>query len=401
MWKTSLLLFILAILTGGMSFIGWGNIFPERTLHVLLISAIIIAVYLIKRPLDQRSEIWQFAYLFAFIPFISVLGANLYHNQPVILTFFTTFKNLGYYLFFLLCAIRMKEREVIKVIFIYAYIWTFMEVVQQFTYPTYWFATRFDDEISAIEIRNGIYRFAIIGHQLCLIMMFYCFGKAAIENHTKYYLGLFVGIVGIYLTTTRQVIGVSFFAMAIVFLFAKKYKYTNMLAVFLIVFVLSLNYSTLFGFFVDKTMEIDEDYIRFITYRFYGLQYNDGDLLRSILGNGAFDSSTEYGREILSHREEGLYLSDIGYVGTYATYGFVYVILIVVFYIYAFRNYKYLNYYLKMYLIYILLTGVMHWSFGKDPSSVGISAIAFYLLHLSIVQNKYLEEASRRAGFPY
>jgi hypothetical protein len=147
----------------------------------------------------------------------------------------------------------------------------------------------------------------------------------------------------------------------------------------------------LFGSFVEQTdNDLGSDYIRFLSYNYFGIEWNHGDIVRCLIGNGMpyYNVSSPYGREIDNLHNVGLFASDVGIVGVYAIYGFIFAACTICFIIYAFRNFKYLEPYSRMFLLYSTIHYIMLWSMRGGFWGNLRTGIFMYLMYLNIENNK-------------
>ena len=323
------------------------------------------------------------------IPLLGFIPAYILHGQGFLASLLGAHINLGYFFFFFLFLIKAKEQQIVKIFCIFGIFWSGIELVQQFTYPTYWFATRGDTFEHSIEIRNGIYRYNVLGREFGLILLFYCFERFMLEKSRKYLLGIIIALVGIYLLATRQII-----AMSVVCLFAglfmmKKISIGSFMLIAIVAAIIYANAETLFGEFIEMTESVDKDYIRFLAYEFYGITYNKGNILAFLLGNGSPYAPSSYFQEIDNLEQSfGLYRADIGVVGMYSTFGIMYVIMILWFFIYVFRHRKFIDTYLLMYVLFMAGTSIMLHHFAYSLSNVITGCFIFYLIEINITKNK-------------
>lgn len=323
------------------------------------------------------------------IPLLGFIPAYILHGQGLFSSFLGSYVSIGYFLFFFLFLIKAKEQQIIKVLCILGICWSIIELIQQFTYPTYWFTTRGDEFSSGIDIRNGIYRYNVIGREFGLVLLFYSFEKFMKNKKGKYLFGVLIGLIGIYLSVTRQVI-----AMSVICLFAglflmKKISFKSLLLIGVVSLLVYVNANTLFGEFIEMTEEVDEDYVRFWAYEFYGLTYNKGSILAFLLGNGSPYPPSRYCREIDNIEQSfGLWRADIGIVGMYSQYGIIYVGIILWLFYYVFKQRKYIDTYLLMYVLFMAGTSIMLHHFAYKLSIVIIGCFILYLIEQNINKNK-------------
>ena len=372
------------------SFIGWnptlGGQFTKAILLVLLVYCIINAK---KIP---KTEMKPFVLMLMILPFISILSSYAIHAQSLKIGFQVTMFSLTYLLFFILYLLKVDFDVILKMCLFFGVFWVVMEVVQQFTYPTVWFATRYDTFDSTVEIRNGIYRFNMEGREFGLILLFYSFQKYLEKPSVRYLLGITLGIIGVYMLATRQIMFASVLCLFYAMFSLHKLKFASFIGVSVIAMLIYMNMDTLFGDYIQMTETVDQDYIRFVSYNFFGLEYNKGQFLPFLIGNG-LDGLSSYGKEIDRLKEMGLYRADIGIVGMYSLYGIVYVLTVLAFFIYTIVNRKFIDVYLQMYIVYMLVTSVMLHHFGYSTHHIMSLCLILYLIDGSIKRNKCMNSS--------
>jgi len=144
---------------------------------------------------------------------------------------------------------------------------------------------------------------------------------------------------------------------------------------------------SLFGDYIEMSEDINEDNIRLLSYDFYGIEYNKGQILPILFGNGV-EGMSAYGREIGNMQDMGLFRADIGIVGMYSWYGIFYVLTVLSFFIYITAKRKYIDVYLQMYVMFMLVTSVMLHHFGYSPHHIMTLCIILYLIDNSIKSRK-------------
>lgn len=323
------------------------------------------------------------------IPLLGVIPAYILHGQGILASLLGAHINLGYFFFFFLFLIKSKEEQIIKIFCILGVCWSGIELIQQFTYPTYWFATRGDTFEHSIEIRNGIYRYNVLGREFGLILLFYCFERFMHEKSKKFLLGIIIALVGIYLLATRQIMAMSVACLFAGLFMMRKISIVSLALITIVAVIIYANAETLFGDFIEMTESVDKDYIRFLAYEFYGITYNKSSVLAFLLGNGSPYAPSSYYREIDNLEQSfGLYRADIGIVGMYSTFGIVYVTMILWFFIYVFRHRRYIDTYLLMYVLFMAGTSIMLHHFAYSLSNVITGCFIFYLIEINITKNK-------------
>ena len=204
--------------------------------------------------------------------------------------------------------------------------------------------------------------------------------------------GFVLGLAGIYILATRQVMVAAALCLLYGMFSLGKMKLSSFLCIVVVFAVIYLNMDVLFGEYIEKTTnDLTEDNVRLVSYEFYGIRYNEGDFLRILLGNGDPGRYTSYANEISKFEDYGLFRADIGIVGMYSLYGIVYVICVIMFFAFCFYKRRYIDLYLKMYIVFMLVTSVMLWHFGYSYERISIMSCIFFLIDKSISRNKSLQ----------
>lgn len=337
-----------------------------------------------KFPMTQLMKRCFFLMTFQLL---SIFGAVLIHGQGFADTFIVSSYALVFLSYPLLYVLKIDDRDLVKMMIVIGVLWTAVMIIQQFTYPTYWFGGNVEDGVEVSQ-RNGIYRFSIFGTTYGLLSLFYGFQNFLETNKQKYLLLVFIGIVGVYLTCTRQIMAASLGCVFVGLYLSRKIKLGAFIAVAISGILIYLYADLLFSEYIEMTEEIDEEYIRFISYRFYGIDYNKNHPLAVFIGNGLYREGSAYGSEMMQYREElGLYQSDIGLVGEYSLHGIFAVITILSIFWYVFKNRKYIDLYLLLFMLYSFLTSIMLMPFRCSLTTFS-TIVALYMIDCSIARNK-------------
>lgn len=383
--KTFFIIFLIILFSQGFSLISWNQTFGGQITKIILV--ILTLFCLVNAKCIPRTPMNKYVISLMVIPFVSILGAYLGHNQGILIGFNATLFSLTYVFFFMLYILKIDEKKILNLCVAFGIFWTFMEVLQQFTYPHIWFATRYDTFDKAIEIRNGIYRFNMEGREFGLLLLFFSFQRYLETSRRKFLIGIIVGLVGVYMLATRQIMAAAILSLLFALLIMHKLKISTFLGLTTISLLIYANMDTLFGDYINMTKDVDDDYIRFMSYEYFGLEYNKGQLLPMLIGNG-LNGTSAYGREIESLGDIGLFREDIGIVGMYSLYGLFYILTIIAFFIYILRNREYIDVYLLMYVFYMFVTTIMLHHFGYSPHHIMTLCILLYLIEKSINRHK-------------
>lgn len=309
--------------------------FDEKKYEMLKlgISLVLVVFVLFNLNVFSRKLFFKQDVLILFLlPVLSVIGAGIFHDQSMKLSFWMYRAFLFWLFYFVLHILDVPPQRIIHMLLFVGAVWVFLTAIQQFTYPNYYFYTR-DDKGDQEILRAGIYRYFVSGQGYGLFFLLYSFYTYLTKKKTFYLAFVFFALVGFYYTGTRQAMvaaaGCMFLAT---FLLegAAKWKY-------IFVFVAGFFLVALFGAFlfteiVEMTQnEVDnDDYVRYLAADFFLNDYwpHWG---AKLLGNGPAHIDTAYGQEMEYLKKAiGLYRSDVGIIGAYNELGAFFVIAIVV-----------------------------------------------------------------------
>ena len=391
------LLFLL--FSGFLSYKGWDGHFGSALTRVIL--ALMLPYILFKYNSFPHTPIMRLAFLLMCVPFLSIFSCYIAHGQSMLDTFIVTFHMCGYLILPLMYLLKVEEKWLLRFCFLIGIFWAIVPLVQQFTWPTYWFATRGEnEETGEPEMRNGIIRYAVAGTTQGLIMLFYALQSYLETNKRKWLVWMLVGLVGVYMTCTRQVMAASI-GCIFVGLFIKGKIRIGALVGFLVVgLIIYFNADALLGEYIEMTERdtSNDEYVRILAYRFYGWEYSDGDPLLLLLGNGIArqEHNLAFAKD-LEHAafELGFYYVDVGWAGLFFLYGAVFIAAMLAFYWYVFRNRKDIPLYLLLYVLYMFVTQIMLFHFDRGVA-FGIVTV-MYLMDLSIRRSRELSAQSAPA----
>lgn len=363
---------------GGWRYYLWGAIL------LLLILQSSTPIKYIKKPC------FSIVFICILCPVISSVPCYLFHGQ----SFFDSIRaiiGLSYpwLLYFYLHKYKAPPRTIIKIICILGIIWTFLEIIQQFTYPSYWFASRGYDSKEEVALRNGVWRYMIQPWFIGYLAGVYYWFRYLNYRRIRDFLLMLLCLVGVYLYVTRVIIASILFVILMSFLFVNKIKLSRKLTVLLLMLIASipiyLYWDLFFGEFYNQTVEQYENSdtdTRMLAILFYGYDYFPSTVC-NFFGNGIPLPFSSYGKEIISYEEiQGLYRSDIGIIGDYNLYGGFYIICLFFALWKFFSSRKHLQSYQIYTMIGLLLTYYIIPIFQEQHRNIVI-AMFFYLCDYS------------------
>lgn len=371
-----------------------------------LVLLLVLLCLISKSPRRMPAQYW-FLGLLA-VPMLSFVPCWLENGQSPVVSL-RAYMNVGMALvYFFLHKSAIRERELVNVLTAFAVIRTLITIIQQFTYPDYAFTSRpegldFLGNFKDIEVRSGIYRFAIEDTILSMFLVFYYFWKMT-RRYNPYDLFFFLfGLVGVYLDQTRQLMLSTILALGIVMLFSLRIrKNWKVIAIVVVILggVLAFFAETLFGELLAMTQGdlSGGRYIRTLAYTTYLFDFWGGPL-SVIFGNGPIGGSSVYGERVQYMYENlRLFHSDVGIVGAANLYGVVTVLFYFAFLVFfVFRNWKKLRIFLKMFFVAQIINMPMICIFTQRTNYMVFLAFMLFLCDRDIKRYDKLVQKKQTA----
>lgn len=333
--------------------------------------------------------------LFICIPLLSSLGAFVFHEQSFGLSLLALRTNFFWLLYIVLHILDIPVRKIINLMIFVGLVWIFLTVIQQFTFPTYYFATKNENE-TYYFLRAGVYRFMLNRHHYGVFIVLFFFYNFLITKRLYNLYFVAIGLVGFYYYGTRQ------FAVAVLacmgytmFLIKGRSRFLAISSLAACVFLLLMYKDTLFGEYLEMTnnqLEKDDD-IRLIAAHFFFYDYWP-HWFAMVTGNGIPHYLSSYGMEVndlkVTYR---LFRSDVGIIGAFNQYGILYIVNILWLIIKGLRNRYYTpkTKYLKLIFLNLLILLPLSEFFGNG-SAIPFFCFILYLVDKSF-ENKHEEEA--------
>lgn len=371
------------------------NLFSNRIYGALeLISILILIAITLDASLKNKKIGGIFKnniFLFIALPFISSIGAFLYHDQSFWLSFYTLRYTFLWLLYYVLHIYNIPIKKILNILVIIGIGWAFLNIIQQLTYPYYWFSSREDTYETSI-FRAGVYRFMPYRHHYGYFILLFFFNRFLKFGNIKFLYFTLFALCGFYFFGTRQFLAVAILSIGFMILFHKSGRQSLALFSFFLFVSIGIYFQDqIFGKFIQLSKEeINEDNIRLFSLDFYLNQYWPKEWFARVIGNGKNHLEIgKYAKEILYYNQElKLYRSDVGIIGTYNIYGLLYVVNILWYNIKGLNNKYYLSNNKYIQLVFISSLLLLPLTVYYDHSS----AIPFYCLITYLVEKGYSEK---------
>jgi len=359
-----------------------------------------ILLYLIhqnKNVITQYNSYYSVKYIIIAL-FLSALYAMICGSQSLWDSFnVIMILSVGYIFYFYLCKINFSEHHLLNIVFIISVIWTFLEIIQQITYPVYFFAGREEGWWNGeLENRMGLWRFYIWGIDLVILAYCYRLYVAVKKFSLKNFIFVLIPFIGIACYCSRK----HLLILVIVTLFIilsnirKKWSLTSILIIGISIVLIYV--------FGDSIVEMNEkavthdgegeDFIRYLSGEYFLTKYGEGIPLYYILGAGVPGGASILNTKIVWLQEfYGFYQQDVGIIGYYSWCGIIGVLSIIYCLYRTIIRVKYLDTYLVAFFIAKLVLIVFDfWAMWQ----VGIVAysIFLYIADRNILSKKHIYE---------
>jgi hypothetical protein len=312
---------------------------------------------------------------------LGVLGAWIWHGQSAGLTIWQERYMLFYFSYFLLHILKIKPRDMERIILLMAVIYAFSFLLQFAIYPRTIFNVKQMDSRGTIRIFLPGGSFAVLAYFMCLQYFF-------VTNKLKYFYLVLLFLATFILSGTRQLILPVLFVTGLMIVFSKRVKSRGM-----IILIIGLSIVPVFFLFQDIFMSLievsqeqgeseDED-IRVKAATFFLTEFFPNKWAY-LTGNGHAHMAAKFGIEVNSYKlNYGYYQNDVGIIGDFAKFGvLMFIGIIAVFWkLFKIKIASSLKY--ARYFILVTLMGVLFGSPFTFPSSIIMMTTIFYLMDIS------------------
>jgi hypothetical protein len=262
---------------------------------------------------------------------ISGLSATIFWNQNLYDSFKVLIFFMSYIFFFLLSSLKVRVQDIEKIIILIAVLYIVVYSVSYLVYPRQIFGM-----IMWYDNRGGFPRIIIPGAGYLFLFSFYSLSKF-FQKHKYFWMIIFlITIVYIIMILTRTLIAISFIFLSL-YALNKSKNFNKVLAVFIIASgILLISQMDFFKSLSDQTISQTSNFRNDIRFKAvdYFLNHFSPNAFTRIFGNGEPNPDSSYGN-FMYHLEveEGLFTSDIGYIGLYTKFGLLailaYIIIII------------------------------------------------------------------------
>ena len=377
---------------------------PERGFDVLefliALSLILVVIFGLHNIEGNASKFRINVWLFIIIPLIGAVSASIYHDQSIVYGLAVLRTNFIWLLYFVLHIFNIPRKYVIAWMTVAGIVWASLTILQQFTYPVYFFYTR-NEEIGSEFIRAGMYRFMIEPHQFGLFLVVYYYCRFLLKLEAKALFLVLIGLAGFYCFSTRQFAVAALACMLIATAMTPGLAKVYVIGIVsVIIGILALaNIDAILGTYVDMTYEqlrSSQEDIRMYSAKYWLFDYWP-HWITMLVGNGLEHMNTKYGAEIFYLNDAlNFYRSDVGIIGAFNVFGIFYALNIIWLNVKGIlgKFYTEKTKYLKLFFVNALLLVILSEQYSNG-AAIPFFCFVLYLVDKSSEKKSRIEESSK------
>lgn len=345
----------------------------------MLMLLISFATILFKNGL-QLNGIDRLVILFIAAIFISFFTAYAYWEQPVSSSLLSYRSFYIFFLYFVLVGFKISQKASVRIVIILFFLSLIIFSIDYVTFPEALFSLRSE------ERRDGFTIF-FYGQGFTFLGAFYYLDKFLKKRNLFHLIWFLIGGMFLFFLTQSRMILLGLGLGSILILFLSNLRYKFLLAGVLVSSgILVYLSSGIFDGIQEQNAEQAKFYsedIRVMAHEFF---WNDlqGGWPTYVFGNGSPASGSKLEAITVYGQEVGFYTSDVGLTGIFSYFGFLGLIIWVLFFykVFSVRDDNELGY-VKAYFLSVLATAATGYSIF-DPGYMPATVMGLYLIRCTI-----------------
>lgn len=315
---------------------------------------------------------------------LSMISAYIFYGQPIIQSIITYRTQYLIFTIPALFVISPRIEDIIKSLFIFSFFLLGANLLVKLNHNLFVMSEYKLDYIAKVGNYDSLTRVA--GIEYITIPLFYYLQrikeKFTAETFVKVLSLLFV----VFIVQNRSTLFPAILFSLYTFIFIKsKYKPLIWIAISIIGVVFIIHYHDVFATIFEETIEElgDQDYNRNKAWNYFIYMYSP-HWLCYILGNGLL--SAHYSPIMQLLMEEGIYNSDVGFIGYWNQFGVIPVITFFTMYLSVLKGKNSYPFLMKLIVIYSIICGLTTIYYGQDVKILHLAL--FYYLFYYFKKNK-------------
>jgi hypothetical protein len=359
--------FVIFFALSSMLFFAPRRIDETKTYYAYFVSLFLLILLIalgFKKP--EKNKFSTPVLLLVVSALISGVSAAFIWKQGLVDSFKAITFFMSYTLFFLLIMWEMRTEEIEKIVLVLALTYMVIDLFCFAFYPRIIFG-----DISWYENR-GFPRLRLSGVGFLFLFSFYSLSQYFQKRKTIWLISVIASLIFIILTLTRTYIAISFVFLSLYAFRKTKNIYKIGVAFVIGVVFLIISQQDFFKILSNQTVTETSNFendIRVRSAEFYLFEFSPNTFAR-IFGNGVpYSGSTYFSYMRYVTRNQGLFQSDIGYIGLYSQYGILTILAYLLIIIKTIRTsvpdeYLYCKYFLYfIFVISVIISSTFSTSF--------------------------------------
>lgn len=356
----------------------FGN-FSEDNQLVLIVAYLIFGC--IKYRKRQRIKFdGKYNYLkWIFVGILlSMIPAYLFYGQPITQSLVTYRTQYLIFTIPALFVISPRFEEIVKSLFLFSFLLLGANLLVKFNHSLFVISETKIEHLSMIGELNVLSRVA--GIEYITIPFFYFLQQVKEKFTTKSMVKVLFLLFVMFIVENRSTLFPAILFTLYTFIFIKsKYKPIIWFAISAIGILFVMHNLDVFTSLIEETTEElgDQDYNRNKAWEYFIYMYSP-HWLCYILGNGFL--SAHYSPLMLLLMEEGIYNSDVGFIGYWNQFGIIPIIAIFIMYSSVLKSKNSYPFQMKLIVIYSIICGLTTIYYGQDVKILHL-ALFYYLFY--------------------
>ncbi len=364
----------------------FGN-FSEDTQLVLIVAYLIFGCIKYKRRPRIKFD-GKYNYLkWIFVGILlSMIPAYLFYGQPITQSLVTYRTQYLIFTIPALFVISPRFEEIVKSLFLFSFLLLGANLLVKFNHSLFVISETKIEHLSMIGELNTLGR--VGGIEYITIPFFYFLQQVKEKFTTKSMVKVLFLLFVMFIVENRSTLFPAILFTLYTFVFIKsKYKPIIWFAISAIGILFVLHNLDVFTSLIEETTEElgDQDYNRNKAWEYFIYMYSP-HWLCYILGNGFL--SAHYSPLMLLLMEEGIYNSDVGFIGYWNQFGIIPVIAIFTMYFSVLKSKNSYPFQMKLFVIYSIICGLTTIYYGQDVKILHL--VLFYYLFYYFKKHKQI-----------
>ena len=356
----------------------FGN-FSEDTQLVLIVAYLIFGcIKYRRRPRIKFAGKYNYLKWIFIGILLSMIPAYLFYGQPITQSLVTYRTQYLIFTIPALFVISPRLEEIVKSLFLFSFLLLGANLLVKFNHSLFVINETKIEHLSKIGELNVLSR--VGGIEYITIPFFYFLQQVKEKFTTKSMVKVLFLLFVMFIVENRSTLFPAILFTLYTFVFIKsKYKPIIWIAISIIGIFFVMHNLDVFTSLIEQTTEElgDQDYNRNKAWNYFIYMYSP-HWLCYILGNGFL--SAHYSPIMQLLMEEGIYNSDVGFIGYWNQFGIIPIIAIFIMYISVLKSKNSYPYQMKLIVICSIMCGLTTIYYGQDVKILHL-ALFYYLFY--------------------